>query len=296
MSHRTPRSTLFAAGAVGVLALGGMLGLGFIGGDDDTPNEEGSAETTDADGTVTGGGSEDLPELEDGFEAIPAADIFGVIAKAQEDAGSWEVSSLVITNGEETPVARQQLSYREGGADFLIQLPADEEQVEGGLVEGLYVDGSFYLKGLNPSGWDERWYVVPDDDQMLVTFESTLQSSSAANLSSYGEPTVFDVVGVEDVTELDEDTVRAVHYRLEFDPSVSLGAEASGDERLVMDLWVDAEDRPVQVETVISSGGQEYTSALYYSDYGADFDLAAPDDDNVTDRRPKSMAPPEQAD
>lgn len=294
MSHRTPRSTLFAAGAVGVLVLGGMLGLGFIGGDDDAPGAE-SAETAGFDGTTVGGGPEELPELEGGFEPIAAADIFETIATAQRDAGSWEVSSLVITNGEETPVARQQLTYHDDGADFLIQLPADEKEVEGGLVEGLYVDGSFYLKGLNPSGWDERWYVVPDDDQMLVTFESTLQSSSAANLGSYGEPTAFEVVGVEDVTELDDDVVRAVHYRLEFDPSASLGDQAEGDERLMMDLWVDAEDRPVQVETVISSGGQEYTSALYYSDYGADFGLAAPADDDVTDRRPKAMAQAEPA-
>lgn len=293
MARRTPGSTTLLAGLAGILVLAGLLGWGMLGDERDDRDEpaEATAEVADAPSEDTPAEAEEqpLPELEEGFEAIAAADFFRTIAEAQQAAGSWEVSSVVVADGEETPVVRQQLSYHDDGADFRIQMPVDENQVEDGVVEGLYVDEVFYLKGLNPARWDENWYQVPNDDEILATFESTLQGTAAANFATYGEPTSYEVVGIEDVTELDDDVVRAVHYRIEIDPSTAMGASAGQGEMLTMDLWVDGDDRPVQVESVVSSGGEEYRSALYYSDYGADFDLAAPAPAAVTERRPPSM-------
>jgi len=293
MSRQLPRTTTLAAGLAGLLALGALLGWGAIGGDDEEPAKSESASTSAPTEEPAEKpelpAADDLPELEEGFEAIAPGELLGRIAEAQRAAGSWEVSSVATSAGEESPPVLQQLMYTDSGANFRIQMAADDKEIEGGLVEGLYVDENFYLKGLNPKKWSQRWYQVPNDDRVLASFQSMLQGSTAASLTAFGEPAGYEVVGIEDATELDDDVVRTVHYRLQVDPSAAMGASGATEELLTLDIWVDAEDRPVQIESSIASGEDEYSSALYYSDYGKEFELSAPARSDVTKRRPPAM-------
>lgn len=281
MSQQLPRSTALAAALTGVLALGALLGWGLVGGDDG------------GDAGASAEGAQELPELDEGFEAIPQAEFFATISQAQQDAKSWETSSVATQGGQEGPTSLIQLMYTDEGPRFRVQMEADRKEVRDGLVEGLYVGETFYLKGLNPAKWDETWYQVPNDDQLLASFESMLQGSVASSLEAFGEPKSFEVVGVEEVTELDDDAVRAAHYRIEVDPSATMGGQGVTEELLTLDIWVDEHDRPVQVESQIRSGDQEMGSALYYSDYGKDFQLEEPAARDVTERRPPSMRQPE---
>ncbi|WP_110206752.1 hypothetical protein [Nocardioides daejeonensis] len=273
MSSQFPRSTALTAGVAGLVALGALLGWGYLGDkDDDTRPAAGSS-------------AEALPELPGDFQAIPAKELFATVASAQRAAGGWEVSSVAEMAGEKTPTTLQQVAITDNGADFRIEMTID-----GTLVEGLWIDQVFYLQGFNPKKWAESWYRVPDDEAQQSQFATMVEASSAASLTAFGEPATYDVVGVEQVSELDDDVVEAVHYRVTVDPSSLSGQQgAAAGEAFTIDLWVDAEDRPVQVDSTLSSGGQDYRTTLFYSDYGKDFGLAAPARGDVTERTPPAM-------
>ncbi|WP_235736335.1 hypothetical protein [Nocardioides alcanivorans] len=289
MSRQFPRSTAVVAGLTGAVVLAALLGWGAIGGDDEDAGAKGSENSATSDEPGDRTEPEELPELEEGFTAIPAAELLPTIAEAQQNAKSWTVTLDGESAGTPTPQALQEIQFTDTGATFRIQMAVTNDLATESVVEGLYVDETFYLKGFNPKKWDQAWYQLPNDDQLLASFESMLQGATASNLMKLGEPSEYEVVGIEDVQELDDDVVRAVHYKLTVDPSAAMGAQGVTEDMQYLDIWVDAENRPVQVNSLITSGGDDYRSTLFYSEYGKDFGLVAPAKKDVTDRRPPAM-------
>src|SRR3546814_4428827 len=57
-----------------------------------------------------------------------------------------------------------------------------------------------------------------------------------------------------------------------------------------MDMWVDAQDRPVRVETVVSSQGQRLTTRLYYGLYGEPVTIEVPRSEEITTEPPAQLA------
>ncbi len=269
-------SLLPAALALVVIAL--LLVMVTLGKDD-------GSEAPAADLAGTGIPTE-LPDLDEGFEAIAADQLFATVAGAQRAAGSWEVSSVARVAEGNLPTATQQIALVGDQVRFRVLM-----QVQDRAVEGRWVDEIFYLKGLNPRRW-VPWYQMPDDENTRSYLNALVEASDADSLSRLGEPATYDVVGLEDVTEIDDDVVRAAHYRVGIDPGDLTGGEEETSDvppSLTIDLWVDAQDRPVQVQTTLVSQGEEFTTTLFFSDYGASFDISAPAAADVTEEIPPLM-------
>lgn len=278
MPRTAQRSVLLLPAAVALVVIALLLVMVTMGQDDDPTS---SAEPTAA-GLPT-----ELPELDEGFEAIAPAELFATVAAAQRSAGSWEVASVAQMSQGELPTATQQIVLDGDQIRFRVLMQVQDRQ-----VEGRWVDETFYLKGLNPKKW-APWYQMPDDESTRAYLAALVEASDADSLSRLGDPASYEVVGIEDVTELDDDALRAVHYRVGIDPSSLAGAEqepAGTPPSLTVDMWVDADDRPVQVQTTLVSQGEEFTTTLFFSDYGAAFDISAPGAGQVTDEVPPAMA------
>src|SRR3546814_1430032 len=82
----------------------------------------------------------------------------------------------------------------------------------------------------------------------------------------------------------------------------ALGEEAPGTDEgatgetpsaatpMQMDMGVDAQDRPVRVETVVSSQGQRLTTRLYYGLYGEPVTIEVPRSEEITTEPPAQLA------
>lgn len=273
MSRPATRPLPFVPAAAALVVIAVLLAMVSLGQEDGVTSATGPA----------GAGAAELGE---GFEAIQADELFATVAAAQREAGSWEVSSVAQMAEGDLPTATQQIDLLGDQVRFRVLM-----EVRGRAVEGRWVDEAFYLKDLNPKRW-VPWYQMPDDENTRGYLASLVEASDANSLARLGEPATYEVLGIEDVTELDDDVVRTAHYRVGIDPSGMAGAQAADPATapsLTIDMWVDAEDRPVQVRTTLVSAGEEFTTTLFFSDYGADFDITAPAADEVTDEVPPLM-------
>ncbi|MDT0200747.1 hypothetical protein [Nocardioides sp. AE5] len=268
-----PRSTALQAAAAAVLVLGVLLLLVLQGGSgDDAGNEEGGPVSVPA------------RELEQGMTSIASDEFFETVIAAQRAAGTWNVLSVSTVDGRSMQPSVQQVSL--AGDDPAIRTVFDSGV---GTVEALYIGGDFYVKGF--SGTETPWWKVEPDGEagQLVTWLAQAADPTRF-LSSLKEFRSFEVVGVEDVATAEEGTtVTAVHYRLTLDPP---GENVAGTEAtpMEMDMWVDADDRPVRVETAVEGGGQRLETTLFYVLYGEKVDIEAPPADQVTTETPPELA------
>lgn len=251
-----PVSSTVQVVASAVLALGVLLLL-VVSGGDDAQDEAGSEEAS-------------APiQLSDGFTAIDREDFLATVARAQQQAGTWRTVSVSELDGTSTPPSVQQSRVDEDGTDTRVEI-----QGTFGPLVLLVVDGQPYVKGMTPK--KTPWLRLSDEraEQVLAVAEAV---ADPARFDDAGEPTDFEVVGVEDV-----DGTLAVHYRLTVEP-------APGAPPVEMDMWVDAGDRPVQAVSVSRSDEGTRRDTLLYSEYGAPVDIAVPPKGQVTTKAPEGL-------
>lgn len=277
MSRQLSVSSTVQAAVMAVLVVGILLLLVVSG----HLSEESGTAASDGERPASAGHVQDVSDLDlpGEFEPIPAAGFFQKITESQRDAGSWQVVSTAESGGQTAPPASQDVKVTQKGVDVRIAM-----QGSFGPVEALWVDQQFYVKGLTPRA---KPWLKPDAKGRVQRLFSGLIAYSDPDqfLGELRDPASFEVVGVEDTDE-----GKAVRYRIGLDPaSLGAGEEAAEEDTIEMDMWVDAEDRPVQVVTVSEVGGAELRSTLVYSDYGKPVELAPPPAGLVTTKLPKGL-------
>lgn len=278
MSRQLSVSSTVQAAVMAVLVVGILLLLVVSG----HLSEEDAGTSSDGDTRPASAGSvQDVSDLDlpGAFAPIPADEFFGTVTDAQRAAGTWSVVSTAESGGQTAPPASQDVKVTPKGVDVRIAM-----QGSFGPVEALWVGQEFYVKGLTPRA--KPWLKPDAKGRVQQLFAGLIAYSDPDQfLGELRDPATFEVVGVEDTDEGE-----AVHYRIGLDPA-SLGAseEAAEEDTVEMDMWVDEQDRPVQVVTVSEVGGADLRSTLVYSDYGKTVEFTPPPAGLVTTKLPKGL-------
>lgn len=233
--------------------------------------------------------------LGEGMSAIPPDEFFETITAAQREAGSWYVVSVSEVDGKSSAPSVQEVSL--AGDEPSIRTSFDTGL---GTIEAVYIGEDFYVKGF--TGTETPWWKVTMDDAAGRLIASLAPYADPTEfLSSLTDLENFEVVGVEDVeVGSDGQKVKAVHYRMQIDASgdrpgqsstgdSTTGGPDAGRTTIAMQMWVDAEDRPVRVETIAKSDGQTFRTQLYYTLYGSDIVIEIPPADETTTKTPKAL-------
>lgn len=294
MSRSLPRSSALQAGLAALLVIGVLLLLVVAG-----HNRQESTQDTGQDSSVV-----PARELEDSMTSIASDKLFETVTAAQRAAGTWFVISASEQDGQSMAPSVQEISL-EGDQ------PAIRTSFDSGLgtIEALYVGKQFYIKGF--TGKEKPWWKVSTDDTASRLIQSlTPYADPTEFLSSMTSPKKFEIIGVEEIEALQAkpgddiegesaSKVRTVHYRMQIE---ALGEKAPGTDEgatgetpsaatpMQMDMWVDAQDRPVRVETVVSSQGQRLTTRLYYGLYGEPVTIEVPRSEEITTEPPAQLA------
>jgi hypothetical protein len=154
-----------------------------------------------------------------------------------------------------------------------------------GPVEVITVKGTSYAKlpsSHNTSG--KPWVQVKSDssNEFVRALSGTLSLTGAATslgaLTGLLETAVTSVkdTGQENVTGVD-----AEHYGLMIDPKKATGELASvlsvaGSKPLPVDLWIDAQGRPVQIRIAVPFGQQSLPLLVKVSKFNAPVHISAP--------------------
>lgn len=265
MSRNIPARSAISAVAVAVVAVAVLLGLILWG--------KHAAE-------AHGSSAAQVPA---GFTAIEGDDIFATIAEAQQEAGSWEVATVAYVQGQAQPNSVVQVDDSGEKQVFTVRLTT-----QGGVAEGIWDGSTFYEK--NPQGTGaEQWFSYPEG----TLDEAALKGLSTDVAASAEDFTIIEtkVVGSEVITDLDDHEIDTVKYRVIMEPkgdAAAAGVDPSA-QRVQVDLWLDEENRPIQVRGIATSSSSETTTL--YSKYGESFDIKAPSPDQVTERSLEQQQP-----
>lgn len=214
-------------------------------------------------------------------EPLALALVLPTAAQAQLEAGSWTFESSQ-SGGEGEPARNTQKVSMDGDEAQFRTVATSGDQTH----EVLVVGDDLFIKAPDA---DEStpWWKVPADDPRHAQLTSNLHLSDPAMLRSIGDPTGGKVVGVEELTSPNGDKTKTLHYRLEIESQqAAMGAPAQ-----VIDVWLDAEDRPVRISTGTAPGP---VNTLDFMDFGEKVDLDRPASDQVTDQAPPSLSQTQQ--
>ncbi len=260
------RSTLFSV----VLALALLAGItAFVALADD-----------DEDGGAAGGG---LPE---GFSAIPEDVFVERVFGAQRAEQSWHMEQQKSVNG--TPGTLIRIDTEEGGERTDASLEISRQDGSTVPLRVIAIDGVYYAKGLNTAKpW---WQADPSDGEAqataVQTFAELLASQTSENLGDAIDE--VELVGPDSV-----DGVTTAHYRLHLTQPVAAPPGSTpvptpeGQPEATLDVWVDAQDRPIKLVSTAVLEGSEVVYTTTYSSYGAPFGIKAPPANQVTDEVPE---------
>jgi hypothetical protein len=159
-----------------------------------------------------------------------------------------------------------------------------------GDIRVLMVDGQTYVQlpaGLNPSG--KPWLLISADSsnpviqQLATSLQSVTSSSSLDQYTDFTQAATVTLVGPEEV-----DGVSATHYRLSVDvtklPNDTPGRSdllSAGLLKLPVELWVDAQGRPVKVTEELTVQNQKVTTLVTLGDFDEPVTITAPPADQV---------------
>lgn len=274
MSSRARSTVIAVVTALVVLAV--LVGFVALGpGDDEEQGKEG---------------------MPSGFEPIPSDLIFDRVYGAQRAAGSWHIDQVRSVAGQTTNklVADTEITTVGENSDNTLSLCCSQDDGSFVELEIRSVGGVYYTAGL-PT--EKKWWRVDpvagtEAAALAEQIKGLVTQETSTELQKSLES--VDVVGADRVAG-----VETVHYRvtmksLEVTPSPGATATPPGPVDVVLDLWVDSDDRPIRLRLQIGEGSNEILSTSTYSEYGEDFDIAAPDATEVTDKRPANPDPTAQ--
>lgn len=235
-------------------------------------------------GSDNGGSGSSNSSKAESNKPLTSADFGTRLQAAQKDAGSYKFTM-------ETGMA-QQTQTGSGEAKVDGDKPAVHLTMGSGeqAIETVTVDGFYFIKA-PMFGTDKPWLKI---DPNAKTGFGALVGQMGGNQDPTSLSKAFaKVTKVEKGAEEDVDGVSATKYTVtiagaDLAETLKLPAEAAGflPKEINYDIWVDGDDRPVQMITKMAVQGQESTTTMKFTDYGADVDVEAPPADQVTTKEP----------
>lgn len=239
-----------------------------------TPGGDASSEGTDT-GSSTGGGT--------GTGALDKSTFFATIADAQKQAGSYKATGTTTTQGASVTTSSEA---RYDGDQLLAHAktsPKGSQQFESVLAGGV-----IYLRGAGlpvPAG---KWLKFDPKDKSNASSPLAPLLALAdpqKQLAVFGDPKDLTLVGDENVEGVDTSHYRVTVDAVKFAKNAGLPADAGKllPPELTIDLWLDADNRPIKMSQEFEIQGSKSTTEQVYSDYGADVKIDVPaDKDTVT--------------
>jgi hypothetical protein len=222
--------------------------------------------------------------------AAPPTDAAGLAAALQQGARSIRSAhlSLLVSAAGQTIDGQGDETLSAGK---LQDLDLTETVPGAGQIRILMAGGQTYVQlpaSVNRSG--KPWTLVstsssnPVVAQLASTLEQTQQSASLDQYTAFTRAaTGLQVVGPEQVGGAD-----ATHYKISVDvtrlPETQPGREqllSAGLTTLPVDLWVDAEGRPVKVTEDLTVQGQTVDTTVTIGNFDAPVTITAPPADQV---------------
>lgn len=242
-----------------------------------TSSPSGSATATD--GATTDGGS----SAGTGSGALDKDTFFKTIADAQKQAGSYKASGTTTTQGASVTTSSEA---RYDGDELLAH---SETSPKGGQqFESVLAGGVIYLQGAGlpvPAG---KWLKFDPKDKSNASSPLAPLLALAdpqKQLAVFGSPKDLTLVGDENVEGVDTSHYRVTVDSAAFAKNAGLPAEAGKllPPELTIDLWLDADARPIKMRQEFEIQGSKSTTEQVYSGYGADVTIDVPaDKDTVT--------------
>lgn len=272
-------TTTTARASIATLLVSVLLLAGCGGGDDEDPKPAADSSSDAASGSPSAAD----PTTDGATSELDEDSFYETITRAQEEAGSFR-STTTTTNSGMTFVLEQEATYDDGQLLGHSKSTAQSPQ----QVESVVADGVVYLKvdGMGiPSG---KWLKIdPEDpanaDNPLAALAGLADPEVA--LEAVGDLESLKLVGPETVKGTETSHYRATVLTANYAEILGLPDDAADllPAKLPMNMWVDADNRPVKFEMSFEVRGVESTTEQTYYDYGADIDVTVPaDSDTVT--------------
>lgn len=229
-------------------------------------------------------------ELPAGFEKLDEDEFYQAMRDAQQAAGTFHLRSQIRTEGAAAdPPADADVQFADDGKIAShIRMPAGK----GRLLQVVLVDGRVYVAGLTP-GAKPWWRVNLQAKEGLAASMARLVETAnpQRQFDALQDPEKFALVGPDDIGK-----TPAVRYSVTLDATdyyTALGrAEEAAllpdpDAPIDIDLWLDADNRPIRTIATTRATGAPSTTTIAYSDYGQDVDVVAPPEAKTTTTPPK---------
>lgn len=266
------RVILIGAVAAAVVALG--LVFVFASGDDDGP------------------GKADI-ELPAGFEKLDEDEFYPAMRDAQQAAGTFHLTSQISSEGAATqpPVDADVQFEEDGKIASHLQMSVGRDRTLQVVLRG----GRVYVAGLSP-GAKPWWQVNLQAKAGLAASMARLvrTANPQRQFEALQDPEKFALVGPDDIG-----ATPAVRYAVTLDATDYYTALGRPDEAELLpepdapidiDLWLDADNRPVRTVATTRATGVLTTTSIAYTDYGQDVDIVEPPAARVTTTPPKMPA------
>lgn len=255
---------------------------------DDSPASETSSSTDDSTDDSTDEPAVDETEEASGdLEELAADEFYPAVMAAMQEAESMGFS-ITTTGG---PASTEMSGVMEYGDDG-IAMKASSTGAQ--AMEIVLVDKILYISGAGlPVTEGKKWFSVDMSDPNSIFGQLGKATDPTFMFKAMESPKTFELVGTEEI-----DGVETNHYNVVMDTAIyaealSLPAEVSKlmPKEIGIEMWVDAENRPVQFhqELEVPSGtGTPTTSTTdgRYFDFGTDVEVEAPPADEVSDNIP----------
>jgi hypothetical protein len=274
----TRRTSTLAAAAISLLVLAVLVLFVALGSGDDEPDGD------------AGEAGDSVPS---GFQRIPEDIFFERIFGSQRTAGSWHFEQEKTIGGMTGVTLSVDTEIGSGVAEHAAKTTFCCDQKSGEVVpiDVIVADGVYYAKIADAQAW---WRLDPTKDARAAELARVLSGLISQDTSAGLQEVVQSntVVGPDLV-----DGVDTVHYNLTIaDPAPAApptDATAPANPAIAfVDVWVDADDRPVKMVLTVGDGRQELVTTTTYSRYGEDFPIAAPPAGQVTSSPPKKATVP----
>ena len=265
--------------AVSLLAIGLLAGLTACNSNGDSSNtSDGGSTVSQSDSTTsdsTGGGDSSGTAL--------TKDTFAqAVRDAQAQAGSAHVEATIETQGQNLTLS--------GDVDKLDDPAASETDMTasfgGQSFHMILVDKVLYMSGdaLAGAGNGKKWVKIDLSDPSNPLGQ-LFQSSDPSNFSAYlegvktfedkGQETVDGVSTEHYVVTIDTKKMMANNPMFKGQSSAALGLPKT----LTSDVYVDGDNRPVEIKLDLGAGG---AFEAHFSDYGKDVSITAPPANQVS--------------
>lgn len=254
------RRSLAACAVAGVLVLNGC------GGDADKDSADPTSAPTSA-STTTGSTSQETTNAAPAKGSVDVAEFVEDLREGAEESGSSHAKITIKAAGQ-TMVTEGDFDNNDGDpvARMSMEIPG------AGPVEIRLVDGTFYMNMGQMT--DGKFAKLDVDDLPAETARSLEAMDPSAQIDQYAKA----IKAVEFIGEEKHGGIDTEHYRVKMDATKleGMAGGASLPKTVVMDLFLDDENRLRGLSMNMKVQGQPMTMQGTFSDFGKDVKVEAP--------------------